>query len=67
MNKEILEDRLYNAVETISSIQCTKCKKVDQFYQEDDWQVVSSAMNKGWYATENYVYCPDCQFKRKKK
>lgn len=64
--KEKLKDRIYNAIETISTITCSKCRKTSNYYGADGWDAVEPAIREGWYATELNVYCPTCQSKRKK-
>jgi len=65
--KDKLEYDLYNSIQTISAIHCSKCKKQKDYPNSDGWDAVEAAINDGWYATENNTYCPDCNKKRLKK
>lgn len=60
-------DRLYNSVHSFCSIYCSKCKKVEECLYGDEFDAANKFYNKGWYATENNIYCPECNNKRKKK
>jgi len=59
--------RLYDAVETVSTITCSKCNKSESFFNCDGWDAAEAASGDGWYATENNVYCKSCNEKRLKK
>lgn len=63
---EKLQDNIYNNVQTFHEITCTKCRKLVQEFGGDEWQIVEYFINKGWHATENNCYCPECNEKRKK-
>ncbi len=64
--RENLELRMVDAIETVSTIQCTKCFKMESYHMCDSYDAIEPAINDGWYATELNVYCPTCNKKRKK-
>ena len=42
------------------SIECTKCKKVDGEYNSDLYFAAPNFFSKGWRATSQNCYCPEC-------
>jgi len=53
------------AVETFSSIMCSKCPKSETI-AGDEYDAGEQFFKKGWHATEQNVYCPSCNKKRKR-
>jgi predicted nucleic-acid-binding Zn-ribbon protein len=64
--EEKLEMNLYNGIKTFSTITCSKCGKHEDYFGCDGYEAVEPALRNGWYATENNVYCPKCNSKRRK-
>lgn len=54
-----LPEQLYDSIETISEIKCTKCRKSD-FIPGDEALACSDFFDRGWIATPNNTYCPSC-------
>ena len=67
IKKDKILDKLYNSIHSFYSIYCFKCQKEEQCFYGDEFTAADNFYNKGWYATENNIYCPECNNKRKKK
>lgn len=63
-NKYVAE-QLYDSVQTTTDITCTKCRKSD-ITCGDEWIACDTFFSKGWRATPNNTYCPDCAKKHLK-
>ena len=53
---------------TIQSVEitCTKCGKTIYEMDADDYQAAREFIRKGWRATPNNCYCPECAEKHTK-
>lgn len=65
MKEQKLEENVLNCIHTTSRIECTRCDATGICGANDD-EAVDVFIRDGWYATENNVYCPTCNEKRKK-
>ena len=47
---------------TIESVEitCTKCGKTAYEMEADNYQATKEFIRKGWKATKNHCYCPEC-------
>ncbi len=61
-----LKYNIGNNIQTFHHIYCNKCKKEKYINGGDEYDAVDHFITKGWYATENNCYCPECQIKRKR-
>ena len=61
-------DDLYNFIEEISTctITCSSCGKDEQTYNSDAYYDQDKFFEKGWRATVDNVYCPECAPKKLK-
>ena len=55
-------DQLYESCETTTGICCTKCRKHDMAIG-DEFMGCDKFFSKGWRATPNNTYCPECSKK----
>ncbi len=51
---------LEDAIETVCSISCSKCKSDDGAYNTDEFYASQDLFKKGWRATDKNIYCPKC-------
>lgn len=58
---------LSESIETINTITCIKCDKESSIRFCDSLEAAEIFYEEGWYATENNIYCSECNNKRKKK
>lgn len=54
-----LPEQLFDSIDTISEIHCTKCREKEVQYG-DDSITCDDFFDKGWRATPNHTYCPTC-------
>jgi hypothetical protein len=62
-----LESNMLDALEVFTTITCTKCRKHKDYHWMDSYEALEPAIEDGWYATADNVYCPDCNKKRTRK
>lgn len=60
-------DQLLESILTTCTIQCNKCKKIDELFNTDDYDACEYFFKKGWRQTPNNLYCPKCAKKNLKK
>jgi hypothetical protein len=66
-----LESNLLDAMEVCTTITCSKCRKHTDYHGVNEFDVLDTVIEDGWYATDANVYCPKCekdrQYKKKNK
>ena len=61
MNKEKQIENIFEAMDTMHSIQCTNCREIARRYNCDEEYASEQFYNDGWRIKEDeYVYCPKC-------
>ena len=66
MKEGNLEGNIHDNIQTVNTICCSKCKKIQEKHNVDSYDCVDVFISEGWYATERNVYCKTCNEKRKK-
>jgi hypothetical protein len=54
-----LPEQLIEHCNTVTDIICTKCRDTDMTYASE-YVACDDFFDKGWRATENHTYCPNC-------
>jgi DNA-directed RNA polymerase subunit RPC12/RpoP len=67
INKETLADKILPFLDTHVDATCTKCKNSTTLHQTDEYWACDELLKRGWYATQDNLYCPKCQKARLKK
>ena len=62
-SKEKVVFHLYDNIETVNTIICSKCGTQEVEFNIDVFEAADSFYEKGWYATSNNIYCPRCRKK----
>ena len=59
--QEKAEFKIYEKLESVHSLTCSKCGMREVYERGDDLDAASWFYKQGWYATEKKLYCYNCK------